>query len=253
MKLHEFQAKEIFRKYNIPVPDGRVAGSAKEAASLGGEIKGPPWVVKAQVHAGGRGKGGGVRIVKSLKDLRAAAAAILNNPLVTKQTGPEGRKVHQVLIEEGVEIDREIYVAVTVDRSKAMPVMIFSRAGGMDIEEVAATSPHLVLKQFVNPATGWMPCQGRTLAYSLDPLPAPEVVKGLMALMERLYRLFVSLDCSLAEINPLVITKDAKVLAVDAKISIDDNGLLRQKDMVALDDIREKDPLDAKAQRYNLN
>jgi len=173
--------------------------------------------------------------------------------LITKQTGPEGTKVHQVLMEEGVEIDRELYLAMVVDRAEARPVMIFSQAGGMEIEEVAARTPQLVFRQSVDPATGWMPYQGRALAYRLDPLPGPDTLKELMNIMALLYKAFISLDCSLAEINPLVITKDGKALAVDAKMDIDDNALVRQKEMQALDDPREKDPLDAKAKEYNIN
>ena len=253
MKVHEYQAKELFRKFGIPVPQGRVARSAEEAFEATKKVAGPPWVVKAQVHAGGRGKGGGVQVVQTPEDVRKAATAILETPLVTKQTGPEGRKVHQVLVEQGVEIDREFYLAVVIDRARAMPVMIFSRAGGMEIEEVAAKTPELVLKQFIDPATGWMPYQARTLAYSLDPLPGPDTLKDLMGLMAKLYRAFIAIDCSLAEINPLVVTKDGKVMAVDAKINIDDNALVRQKELKALDDPLEKDPLDCKAEEYNLN
>jgi succinyl-CoA synthetase beta subunit len=253
MKLHEYQAKEIFRKFGIPVPKGRVATSVDEAVKAGQEIPGPPWVVKAQVHAGGRGKGGGVRVVKSLDELKQATSDILSRPLVTKQTGPEGKKVHQVLIEEGVAIDREFYLAVVIDRSEARPVVIFSQAGGMEIEEVAARSPELVLKEVVDPKVGWMTFQAKNLVYSLDPLPSPETVKELMALIGALTRLFMAHDCSLAEVNPLVITKNGKALAIDGKINIDDNGLVRQKELKALDDPREKDPLDAKAEQYNIN
>ena len=253
MKLHEYQAKDIFRKFEIPVPKGKVAFSGEEAFQAAVELNGPPWVVKAQVHAGGRGKGGGVKVVQTLEDVRKAAKTILENPLVTKQTGPEGRKVNQVLIEEGVQIDREIYLAMVIDRSKARPVMIFSQEGGMDIEEVAAKSPEAVLKEFVDIHVGWMPFQARKLAYSLTPLPGPEALKDLMGLMANLYKTFMTLDCSLAEINPLVITKSGKVIAIDAKINIDDNGLARQKDLKALDDPKEKDLLDAKAEKYNLN
>lgn len=253
MKLHEFQAKEVFRRFGIPVPEGRVAGSPEEAVSAAQGLKGPPWVVKAQVHAGGRGKGGGVKIARDPAEVLAAAKGILEKPLVTLQTGPEGKKVYRVLIEEGVDIDRELYLAMTVDRSLAKPVMIFSQAGGMDIEEVAARTPELVLKQILEPGTGWMPYQARGFAYSLNPPPVPEALRELTSLMERLSRLFLSLDCSLAEINPLVITRQGKVMAVDAKINIDDNGLVRQKELQSYDDPREKDPLDAKAQKYNLN
>jgi len=253
MKLHEYQAKEIFRKFGIPVPKGHVATSVNEAVKAAQGLPGPPWVVKAQVHAGGRGKGGGVRVVKSLDELKQATSDILGRALVTKQTGPEGKKVHQVLIEEGVNIDREFYLAVVIDRSKARPVMIFSQAGGMEIEEVAARSPELVLKEFVDPKVGWMPFQAKNLVYTLDPLPGAETLKELMSLMGALCRLFMAQDCSLAEINPLVITKEGKALAIDGKINIDDNGLVRQKEMKALDDHREKDPLDAKAEQYNIN
>jgi len=253
MKLHEFQAKDIFRKFGIPVPKGRVATSVDEALKAVEDLPGPPWVVKAQVHAGGRGKGGGVRVVRSLDDLKRAASDILSRPLVTKQTGPEGRTVHQVLVEEGVNIDREFYLAVVIDRSKTRPVVIFSQAGGMEIEEVASRSPELVLKEFVDPKVGWMPFQAKNLVYSLNPLPAPDTVKELISLMGALTRLFVAQDCSLAEINPLVVTKEGKALAVDGKINVDDNSLVRQKELKALDDPREKDPLDAKAEKYNIN
>lgn len=253
MKLHESQAKDIFRRFGIPVPQGKVATTPEEAARATEALKGPPWVVKAQVHAGGRGKAGGIKVARSPQEVRAFTETILSNPLVTKQTGPEGKKVHQVLVEEGIEIAREFYLAVVIDRSRAMPVVIFSREGGMDIEEVAARSPHLVLSQFVDPAAGWMPYQARTLAYNLDPLPGSETLKELMTVMGSLYRLFLACDCSLAEINPLVITKAGKAVALDAKVNIDDNGLSRQKELLALDDLREKDPLDAKAAKYNLN
>ncbi|MBU2579338.1 ADP-forming succinate--CoA ligase subunit beta [Patescibacteria group bacterium] len=253
MKLHEYQAKEIFRKFGIPVPNGQTVTSAQETHKAIEHLKGPPWVIKAQVHAGGRGKGGGVKIAHSPDEAEKAAENILKNPLVTPQTGPEGKKVNQVLIEEGVNIDREFYLAMVIDRSAARPVMIFSQAGGMEIEEVAARSPELVLKELVDPVVGWLPHQARNLVYRLNPLPAPESIRELIAIMGRLYKTFIQSDCSLAEINPLVITKEKKVLAVDAKINIDDSALFRQKEMQALDDPREKDPLELKADQYNLN
>ncbi len=253
MKLHEFQAKDIFRKFGIPVPEGQVVTSADEALSAAENLSGPLWVVKAQVHAGGRGKGGGVKVVKSPQEAQTAAKAILDHPLITKQTGAEGKKVYQVLLEEGVDIDRELYLAMVIDRSMAQPVMIFSQAGGVEIEEVAEKSPELVLKEFVDLNAGWMPHLGRSLAYRLDPLPKPETLKELMSVMARLYKVFTTLDCSLAEINPLVITKEGSVVAIDAKINIDDNTLFRQKEMLALDDPREKDPLELKAGKYNIN
>ncbi len=253
MKLHEYQAKDIFRKSGIAVPDGQVATSGEEAVKVAEKLKGPPWVVKAQVHAGGRGKAGGVRVVDSLDEVREVSQTILDQPLITKQTDAEGRRVYRVLIEEGVKIHQELYLAMVVDRSMARPVMIFSPAGGMEIEEVAARTPGLVLKEFVNPVTGWMPYHGRSLAYQLDPLPQPETLKALISLMARLYKTFMRLDCSLAEINPLVITKEGEVVAIDAKIDVDDNALFRQKELLALDDPKQKDPLELKAGQYNLN
>ena len=253
MKLHEYQAKDILRRFEIPIPDGQVVASDDEAHKAAGRLNGPPWVVKAQVHTGGRGKSGGVRIVNSIDEVKTAAWTIIGQPLITKQTGVEGKKVSYLLIEEGVEIDRELYLAVVIDRSNARPVMIFSQAGGMEIEEVAEKSPELVIKELVDPDMGWMPYNGRRLAYRLDPLPGPETLKKLMSVMGRLYKIFTTLDCSLAEINPLVITKKGKVLAVDAKINIDDNALFRQKEMHDLDDPMEKDPLEREAEKYNLN
>jgi succinyl-CoA synthetase beta subunit len=253
MKLHEYQAKEVFRKAGIPVPNGVVVASSDEVDAAIQKVNGPPWVVKAQVHAGGRGKGGGVRVVHSLEDVKIAANAILSQPLVTKQTGPEGKKVHRMLIEAGAEIDREFYLAMVIDRSKARPVMIFSPAGGMDIEDVAEKSPELVWREPVNIRAGWMPYQGRTLAYKLGPLPGPDTLKELIAVMDTLYRVFISNDCSLVEINPLVVTKQGKVLAVDAKMDLDDNALFRHKDMQALADPMEKDPLEREAEQYDLN
>jgi len=253
MKLHEYQSKNLLKKHGVKVPEGRVAASAGDALDAAGELKGPPWVVKAQVHAGGRGKGGGVRVVQDLGQLETAAREILERPLVTPQTGPEGKTVRRVLVEEGVDIDREFYCAVLVDRAAGQPVMIFSQEGGMEIEEVAARSPEKVLRRAVEPEIGWMPFTGRSLAYSLDPLPSPEAVKNLIATLGRLYGAFEKLDCSLLEINPLVLTKTGEVLALDAKLTIDDNALFRHKDLAALDDPDEKDPLERKAAEYNLN
>jgi succinyl-CoA synthetase beta subunit len=253
MKLHEYQAKELFGAFDIPVPQGRSVQSADEAVEAARKLQGPPWVIKAQVHAGGRGKGGGVRVVHTLDDLGDAARDILARPLVTPQTGPEGKPVHRLLVEEGLDIEREFYLAMVVDRDSAAPVAIFSRDGGMDIEEVASKTPERVIKQLVSSEAGWMPFCARNLAYSLDPLPSPETLKSLTAVMGRLYRLFMELDCSLAEINPLVVTKSGEVLAVDAKMNIDDNALFRHRDLAEMDDPLEKDPLERKAEEYNLN
>jgi succinyl-CoA synthetase beta subunit len=253
MKLHEYQAKEIFKSNNIEIPEGRVARTVDESEEAAKAIKGPSWVVKAQVHSGGRGKAGGVKIARSLPEVRAAARQILETPLKTNQTGAQAKMVNQVLVEEGIDIERELYLAVVMDRSKASPVMIFSQAGGVEIEKVAEDTPELVLKQMVAPETGWMPYMGRRLAYSLNPLPGNETIKNLLAVMERAYNIFITCDCSMLEINPLVITRADRVIALDAKMDIDDNALVRQKEIAVLDDLKEKDPLDVKAQNYNLN
>lgn len=253
MKLHEYQAKEILRRFGIPVPEGYVAESAEEARQTAGKLHGPPWVVKAQVHAGGRGKGGGVQVVDSLEKVVSSAMAILNRPLITEQTDPEGKKVSRLLVEEGVEIERELYLGMVIDRAAAMPVILFSQAGGMEIEEVAEKTPEALFREFVSPETGWTPFVGKNLVFRLRPLPEPETLKELTAVIRNLYRVFMELDCSLAEINPLVITKKGNVLAVDAKISIDENALFRQKDMQGLEDPMEKDPLEREAEKYNLS
>jgi len=253
MKLHEYQSKDIFRKSGIPVPSGQLVVSSDEAAKVINTVNGPPWVVKAQVHAGGRGKGGGVKIVHSLEEMASAVDILLKTPLVTPQTTSNGVTVHQVLIEEGMEIEREFYLGMTVDRSVAMPTMIFSQAGGMEIEEVAASTPELIKKECISPGTGWMPHQARNLLFTLDPLPPPETIRGLTDVMEKIYSLFLELDCSLIEINPLVITREGNVVALDAKITIDDNALFRQKELMSLDDPKEKDPLELIAGKYNLN
>jgi succinyl-CoA synthetase beta subunit len=253
MKLHEYQSKELFRQMDIPVPSGRLVRSSDEVEEALDTITGPPWVVKAQVHAGGRGKGGGVKIVHSLDEAVSAVDILRKTPLVTPQTTQEGVVVHQVLLEEGMDIEKELYLGMTVDRSTATPTMIFSHAGGMEIEEVAASTPELILKEHINPGTGWMGYQARNLAFSLDPVPQPGVIRGLTNVMLKISNLFLDLDCSLVEINPLVITRDGKVVALDAKITIDDNALFRQKDLAALDDPNEKDPLERMAGEYNLN
>ena len=238
---------------DIPVPSGRLVHSPDEVADALKNITGPPWVVKAQVHAGGRGKGGGVKIVQTREEAVTAVDTLLKTPLVTPQTTPEGVTVHQVLIEEGMDMEKEFYLGMTVDRSTATPTMIFSQAGGMEIEEVAAATPELILKEHMHPGTGWMAYQGRNLAFSLDPIPEPPVLRGLTGVMQKISNLFLKLDCSLVEINPLVITKNGQVIALDAKITIDDNALFRQKDLAALDDPKEKDPLERMAAEYNLN
>lgn len=253
MKLHEYQAKDILRRFGIPVPEGYVAESAREARESAKKLQGPPWVIKAQVHTGGRGKTGGVQVVDSLDKVESSAATILKRPLITEQTGPEGKKVSRLLVEEGVEIEEELYLGMVIDRAAAMPVIIFSQSGGMEIEKVAEKSPEALFRESVAPETGWPPFVGKNLIFRLDPLPEPGTLKELTAVIRNLYHLFMDLDCSLAEINPLVITKQGNVLAVDAKINIDDNALFRHKDMQDLEDPLEKDPLEREAEKYNLN
>jgi succinyl-CoA synthetase beta subunit len=253
MKLHEYQSKDIFRQSGIPVPNGQVVSSPDRTTKLAQIINGPPWVVKAQVHAGGRGKGGGVKVAHYPYEVVTAVESLLKRRLVTPQTGPEGVVVNQVLIEEGVEIDREFYLGMVIDRASACPTMIFSQAGGMAIEEVADRTPELIFKEYVDPAVGWMPHMARNLIYKLDPLPSPEAIRSFMSVMASLYKIFTTLDCSLAEINPLVTTRGGKVLALDAKLDIDNNALFRQKELLQLDDPSEKDPLELMAEKYRLN
>ena len=253
MKIHEYQAKEILRQSGVPVPEGQVVSSPDQASKVTQIISGHPWVVKAQVHAGGRGKGGGVKVVNDPYEVVTATEVLLKTSLVTPQTGPDGVKVHKVLVEQGVDIERELYLGMVIDRKMARPAMIFSQAGGMEIEEVAKNTPELIWKEYVDPATGWLPYQSRNLIYRLNPLPTPGVVKQLMSVMAKVYDVFVTLDCSLVEINPLVIAAGDRVFAVDAKINLDDNALFRQKEMLALDDPSEEDPLELIAKQYHLN
>jgi succinyl-CoA synthetase beta subunit len=253
MKIHEFQAKELLRNVGIPVPSGRLANSPAQAADGAKDLPGPPWVVKAQVHAGGRGKGGGVRVVNNLEEVMRATEEILSNPLVTPQTGPSGQRVRQVLIEEGLDIDQELYLCMVIDRNLESPVMIFSQAGGMEIEEVSAAHPELVFIQPIDIANGFMPYQARNFFYALRPMPDKGALKELSVLMTRLYELFISKDCSLVEINPLVLTKSGTLVALDAKINFDDNALFRQKEIAQLHDPFEVDELEAEALQHNLN
>jgi len=253
MKIHEFQAKDLFRNFGIPVPSGTLATTSSQAVENAKSIPGPPWVVKAQIHAGGRGKGGGVRLVRSLEELSKAADEILSKPLITPQTGPAGQKVRQVLIEEGLEIEREFYLGIVIDRKLESPVMIFSQAGGMEIEEVSVKHPELVLIETIDSNHGFMPYQARNFFYALDPMPDKKVFKEFSAIMTRLYKLFLAKDCSLVEINPLILTKSGNVVALDAKINFDDNALFRQKEIAQLHDPQEMDELEVRAAESNLN
>jgi len=253
MKIHEFQAKDLFRNFGISVPSGVLATTPSQAVKNAKSIPGPPWVVKAQIHAGGRGKGGGVKLVSSLEELSKAADEILSNPLITPQTGPAGQKVRQVLIEEGLEIEREFYLGIVIDRKLESPVMIFSQAGGMEIEEVSVKHPELVLIETIDSNHGFMPYQARNFFYALDPMPDKKVFKEFSAIMTRLYKLFLAKDCSLVEINPLILTKSGNVVALDAKINFDDNALFRQKEIAQLHDPQEMDELEVRAAESNLN
>ncbi len=252
MKIHEFQAKELFKQYEVPVPNGGVAKEAAEAVRMAESLKTLPVVVKAQIHAGGRGKGGGVKVSQSLDDVKENAEAILGMNLVTHQTGPEGRTVKQVLIEEGLEIKKELYLSLIIDRETANIMIIASEAGGVEIEEVAASTPEKIIKVQINPLLGIQPYHGRQAAFGLN-LPK-DAMKPFTRMLTQLYRLFVDYDCSLVEINPLVLTADNQVIALDAKMDFDDNARFRHSDIVEkYRDLDEEDPLEVEASKYNLN
>ncbi|ABW65884.1 ADP-forming succinate--CoA ligase subunit beta [Desulfosudis oleivorans] len=251
MKIHEFQTKELFRTYGIPTPEGRMVNTAEAAGEAAGELGGFPVVVKAQIHAGGRGKGGGVKLAKSADEAKSLAGAMLGSRLVTPQTGPEGTLVQKVLVEQGVSIAKELYLSVVADRETAGIVIMASEAGGMDIEAVAETTPEKILKVFVNPLAGLSAFHCRQAAYGLN-LPA-EAIKPFTQVVSGLFKLFVDYDASLVEINPLILTTDKAVMALDAKINFDDSALFRHKDILALRDTDEEDPLEVEASRFNLN
>ena len=251
MKIHEYQGKEILRKYNVAMPQGGVALSPDEAVAVAKRLGGNVWVVKAQIHAGGRGKGGGVKIAKSIEDVRSLAAQILGMRLVTHQTGPEGRIVKRLLVEEGINIAKEMYVGITLDRTIAMNVVMVSTEGGVEIEKVAAESPQKIVKAHVAPSVGMQQFQARSLAFSLG-LTGDAFKNGVKFLLA-LYEAYESTDASLAEINPLVITKEGNVLALDAKINFDDNALYRHPEFAELRDLDEEEPLEIEASKSNLN
>ena len=251
MKIHEYQAKELFRKYGVPTPQGRAAFSAEEAVEVAKTLGGYPVVVKAQIHAGGRGKGGGVKLAQSEQEVGSIAGQIIGMNLVTHQTGPQGQEVKKVLVEQGLNIAQELYLSIIPDRALAKIVIMASEAGGMDIEEVAAQTPEKIIKVAINPLPGIQPYHCRQVAFGLN-LP-PAAIKPVVALLKNLYRLFVDYDGSLVEINPLVITADESVIALDAKINFDDNALFRHKDILEYRDFDEEDPLDVEASKYNLN
>ena len=251
MKVHEYQGKEILRAYNVAVPRGKVAFNADEAVRVAEELGGPVWVVKAQIHAGGRGKGGGVKIARSIDEVRALAGQMLGMRLVTHQTGPEGRIVRRLLIEEGVGIARELYLGVTLDRSTSRNVVMASTEGGVEIEKVAAETPEKILKEFVDRGIGFQAYQARSLAYRLG--LRGDALKNGVKFLHALYAAYEATDASLAEINPLVITTEGKVLALDAKMNFDDNALDRHPELRDLRDLDEEDPLEVEASKSNLN
>jgi len=250
MNIHEYQAKEVLAKYGVAVPRGRVAHTPAEAEEIAREL-GTPVVVKAQIHAGGRGKGGGVKLARTPEEAKECARQIIGMQLVTHQTGPQGKKVKRVLVEQAGRIRKELYLGMVVDRAVSRVVVMASTEGGMEIETVAARTPEKILKEHVDPAMGLLPFQARKLAFGLG-IP-PELTGKAVRFMTGLYNAFVDTDCSLAEINPLVLTEDGDILALDAKMNFDANGLFRHKEIQALRDFDEEDPTETEASRYDLS
>ncbi len=251
MKIHEYQAKELFRQYSVPVPEGKVVFSVEEAKEAAKSLGGFPVVVKAQIHAGGRGKGGGVKLASSMEEVETVAGEILGMTLVTHQTGPEGRIVKKLLIEAGQKIEKELYLSLLVDRATASIVIMASRDGGMDIEQVAEKTPERIVKVHVNPLMGIQGYQLRQVGFGLE-LP-PAAMKQFSQLLSNLYKFFAAKDCSLVEINPLILTADDQVIALDAKVDFDSNALYRHKELMELRDLDEEDPMEVEASKYNLN
>jgi succinyl-CoA synthetase beta subunit len=254
MKIHEYQAKEILKKYDVAVPRGTMAATPEEAEAAAKELfrsGATGVVVKAQIHAGGRGKGGGVKIAKSVEEAVEIAGKMLGMKLVTHQTGPEGRIVHRLLIEETLPIEKELYLGILVDRGEGKPVFMASAAGGMDIEQVAAERPEAILKQYVDPGMGLEPFQARKIAFSLG--LKPQQINPAVKLLTGLYRAFLATDASLVEINPFISCTDGRLFALDAKLTFDDNALFRHPDLRELRDFSEEDALEVEASKYNLN
>lgn len=251
MKVHEYQGKEILKKFNVEVPRGKAAFTVDEAVRNAEELGGHVWVVKAQIHAGGRGKGGGVKVARSVDEVRQLAGQILGMTLVTHQTGPEGKVVKRLLIEHGINIARELYVGVTLDRASSRNVVMASTEGGVEIEKVAAETPEKILKEFVDRVQGFQQYQARKLVFGLG-LSGDAFKNGVKFLMA-LYRAYDAMDCTLAEINPLVVTAEGGVLALDAKMNFDDNALYRHPELAPLRDLDEEDPLEVEASKSNLN
>ncbi len=251
MKIHEYQAKAVLRKFGVPVPRGEAVFSVEEAEKAARELGSKKVVVKAQIHAGGRGKGGGVKLADSVEQAKQLASEILGMTLVTHQTGPEGKEVKRLLIEEGLDIAQELYLGILVDRAASLPLVMLSAAGGMEIEKVAAETPELIIKEHVDPATGLLPFQARKLAFALD--LDKQAAGNLAKVILKLYKVFTATDASMVEINPLVITGEKEVVALDAKLSFDDNAMFRHKDILEYRDLEEEEPLEIEASKYNLN
>ena len=251
MNIHEYQAKEVLRGFGVPVPKGIAAFTVEEAVAAAKQLPGPVWVVKAQIHAGGRGKGGGVKVVKSIEDVEKEARRMLGMTLVTHQTGPAGRLVKRLYIEDGSAIDRELYLSALVDRATSRVAFIVSTEGGMDIEEVAHKTPEKIQTFQIEPAVGYSPYVGLDIATALK--LKGDQAKQIGKLVQSLYNAFLAKDMSLLEINPLVVTKDGNVICLDAKMNFDDNSLFRHKDILALRDLDEEDPAEVEASKYDLN
>ncbi len=251
MKIHEYQAKAILAKFGVPVPRGEVISKKEDARAVAKRLGTPVVVVKAQIHAGGRGKAGGVKLAKSADEAASLADSILGMTLVTPQTGPEGRVVRRLLIEEGLDIKREIYLSILVDRAVGAPVFMASAAGGMEIEEVAKQHPEAILRQTIRPETGFQPYHARKLAFGLH--FSPELASVALPFMQSLYRAFIETDASLLEINPCVITGDGRLVALDAKVNFDDNALFRHPEFNDLRDLDEETPLEVEASKFKLN
>ena len=251
MKIHEYQAKEILKKFNVAIPQGKIAFSVDEAVKAAEELGGSVWVVKAQIHAGGRGKGGGVKVAKSLDEVKDYAEKILGMTLITHQTGPEGRLVKRVFIEQGINIDKELYLGITLDRAKSKNVIMASTEGGVEIEKVAEETPEKIIKEAIDPEVGMQAYQARKIAFGLG--LSGDQHKNAVKFLLSLYKAYDATDASLAEINPLVVTKEGQVMALDAKMNFDDNALYRHPDILAYRDLDEEEPLEIEASKYNLN
>jgi len=251
MNIHEYQAKEVLKKYGAPVSAGKVAFTAAEATKAAEQLGGSLWVVKAQIHAGGRGKAGGVVLCRSIAEVTSASTRLLGSTLVTHQTGPKGQIVRRLYVESGCDIDRELYVSLVLDRNSGRVAFIASQAGGMDIEEVAEKTPEKIIQFSIDPALGYLPFHGRKLAYALG--LEGDANKQMTKLAESLYKVYVELDCTQIEINPLVVTKQGGLIVLDAKVGFDDNALYRHPEIEALRDLDEEDPAESEAHKHELN